>query len=76
MRVLDFCDVFEKGTGNLKKKGAGRVLKRLRDNGAQLDDLHTGTDGRPPKLCRISDLKASYPKLLTCYAVKKHAVRT
>lgn len=59
----DFCTVFRLGLGN-KKKGAERVLKRVREEGrgANIHDWHSGVGSRRPyKICRISDLKHCYP---------------
>ena len=62
----DFCTVFNIGVGNIKK-GAERVLKRLRDDGygGNLQDWHKPGSGasRPFKVARVSDLKHSYPTL-------------
>ena len=55
----DFCMVFGLGVGNLKK-GAERVLKRLRGDGCadHIHDWHKA--GRPWKIARVSDLRRSY----------------
>ena len=62
--VLDFCDTFSIGTGSLKK-GAERVLKRLRAAGEQIDDHRDAgaNGGRPKNMCRISALKKEYKHL-------------
>ena len=62
----DFCTVFKIGIGNVKK-GAERVLKRLREDGhggniKDWDKPGTGAS-RPFKIARTSDLKRSWPNL-------------
>lgn len=62
--VLSFCDVFHIGPGNLKK-GAERVLKRLRAADEEIDDHNVAgaNGGRPKKMCRISALQKAYSYL-------------
>ena len=62
--ILDFGDVFSIGPGNVKK-GAERVLKRMRGAGAVIDDHNSAgyNGGRPKKICRISALQTEYSHL-------------
>ena len=58
----DFCTAFKTGVGNVKK-GAERVLKRLREDGhgGNIKDwVKPGTGAsRPFKIARMSDLRRS-----------------
>ena len=58
--------MFGIGAGNVKK-GAERVLKRLREggSGANIDDWHEpgSKAGRPFKIVRLSDLRDHYLSL-------------
>ncbi len=61
--VQDFCSVFGLGPRNLKK-GAERVLKRLREAGEAVEEHRVGNQsGRPPKIDRVSALRRVYTTL-------------
>jgi hypothetical protein len=54
--VHDYVRIFELGPGNAKH-AASRVVKRLRDDGCEIQDHTTGGRGPPKKLLKIADLK-------------------
>lgn len=62
--VIDFCTVFQIGPGNLRK-GAERVLKRLRAKNETVGDWQQtgGSGGRPFKTARVGALRREYPDL-------------
>lgn len=59
VNVHDFVKIFELGPGN-PKHAAGRVVKRLRDEGCEIKEQSADGRGRPAKLLKVADLKSTY----------------